>query len=557
MIPLQLTLKNFLSYRDATLNFRGLHTACICGANGAGKSSLLEAITWVVWGKSRVATEDDIINGGAKSVRVDFDFSCSGQTYRVIRSRTRGRSSSLEFQVETKAGNFRSITAKGLRATQEEVISCLKLDYDTFTNSAYLRQGRADEFMLRRPSDRKQILADLLKLDQYEKLSGKAKDTAKEYKGKIEQLEQSIEPIKAELATRTEIATELTQVKQELASLQNIQEQNRKKSEQLRAIDYQRETWEKQLLIQQDRCQNLAQDCDRTTRDINSLQGQLTSVGNLIKQEADIVTGYNQFIAWQAEEKELSGKFAIHQEIQQKKQRLEAQIVQQKNEFNLQINQLQTRLESIEQQEQENAKTIAKIKDVEPALARLKESRKELAELDKLQQYISPLTKRKNDLKTQISREEAKLSARLEQLSIATKKLAENIEKVPEKRNQLLTVDAQIEELNKRRVYQTRVKEKGTERREFQTKLQENQRLYERQIYELNQKIAMLSNPDASCPLCDRPLDEHHRHQVIGKTEEKQQEIEEQIWVIREQLSTCDREIQLLINEYNNATIID
>ena len=166
MIPLQLTLKNFLSYRDATLNFKGLHTACICGANGAGKSSLLEAITWVVWGKSRAATEDDVINGGGKNVRVDFDFSCNNQTYRIIRSRTRGRSSSLEFQVETKAGNFKSITAKGLRATQDEIISCLKLDYDTFTNSAYLRQGRADEFMLRRPSERKQILADLLKLDR-------------------------------------------------------------------------------------------------------------------------------------------------------------------------------------------------------------------------------------------------------------------------------------------------------------------------------------------------------------------------------------------------------
>ena len=153
MIPLQLTLKNFLSYRDAALDFRGLHTACICGANGAGKSSLLEAITWVIWGKSRAGTEDDVIHSGAKNVRVDFDFSCNQQTYRVIRSRPRGRSSSLEFQVETQAGKFRSLTAKGLRATQEEIISCLKLDYDTFTNSAYLRQGRADEFMLRRPSE--------------------------------------------------------------------------------------------------------------------------------------------------------------------------------------------------------------------------------------------------------------------------------------------------------------------------------------------------------------------------------------------------------------------
>ena len=550
MIPLQLTLKNFLSYRDASLNFRGLHTACICGANGAGKSSLLEAITWAVWGKSRVATEDDIINGGAKSVRVDFDFNCNGQTYRVIRSRTRGRSSSLEFQVKNKAGGFRSITAKGVRATQEEIISCLKLDYDTFTNSAYLRQGRADEFMLRRPSERKQILADLLKLDRYEKLSGKAKDTAREYKGKIEQLEQNLEPIALELAKGDEIVAQLRQVKQELSQLQEVQEQTRKKLEELRGIDYQRQTWEKQLASQQAQHQSLIQDCDRINKDINSIKGQLTSLDNLIEREAEITSRYDRLLAWQTQEKELSAKFAVDREIQQKKQQLERQLEKQKNEFNLQINQLQTRLQSIEQQERENLKTIAKTKDVEPALARLKESRQKLAELDKLQQYISPLTKRKTDLAIQIDRQEAKLLARLEQLSISTKKLAEDIERVPEKRRELLTVDAQIEELNKRKIYQTRVKEKGTERREFQTKLQENQRIYEKQIYELNQKIAMLSNPDVNCPLCDRPLDEHHRSRVIDKTEQKQREIEEQIWVIREQLSTCDREIQLLINEY-------
>jgi ATPase involved in DNA repair len=66
MIPLQLTLKNFLSYREAVLDFRGLHTACICGANGAGKSSLLEAITWAIWGESRTSIADDVIHCGQR-----------------------------------------------------------------------------------------------------------------------------------------------------------------------------------------------------------------------------------------------------------------------------------------------------------------------------------------------------------------------------------------------------------------------------------------------------------------------------------------------------------
>ncbi len=554
MIPLQLTLKNFLSYRDATLNFKGLHTACICGANGAGKSSLLEAITWVVWGKSRAATEDDVINGGAKNVRVDFDFSCNNQTYRVIRSRTRGRSSSLEFQVETKAGNFKSITAKGLRATQDEIISCLKLDYDTFTNSAYLRQGRADEFMLRRPSERKQILADLLKLDRYEQLAGKAKDTAKEYKGKIEQLKQNLEPLEIELAKRQEIAAELEQVNQELAQSKALQDRDHAKLEQLKGIDYQRQTWEKQFAIQQTQHQNLSQDCDRAKKDIQALQGQLTSLNNLIKQEAVISQGYNQLLAWQTAEKELSAKFVTYQEAQQQRQQLEKKLSQQKNQLNLQINQIQTRLESIAQQEQEITKVLAKTSDVEAALIKLEKARQQLTELDRLQQYVSPLIKQKNDLEREINREEAKLSAKLEQLHHATQKLALDIDKVPEKRQQLLTVDAQIGELEKKRVYQKRVEEKGTERKEFRFKLQESQRIYERQLHELKQKLEMLDNPDATCPLCDRELDELHRHQVVGKTQQQQQEIQEQIWVIREQLSTCDRELQLLRQEYQDIS---
>jgi exonuclease SbcC len=54
MIPLRLELTNFLSYRDtAVLDFNGIHLACISGANGAGKSTILDAMTWALSGQSR------------------------------------------------------------------------------------------------------------------------------------------------------------------------------------------------------------------------------------------------------------------------------------------------------------------------------------------------------------------------------------------------------------------------------------------------------------------------------------------------------------------------
>ncbi|MEJ2747876.1 MAG: AAA family ATPase, partial [Anaerolineae bacterium] len=63
MIPLRLELTNFLSYRDtAVLNFNGIHLACISGANGAGKSTILDAMTWALFGQSRSRSDDDLVN---------------------------------------------------------------------------------------------------------------------------------------------------------------------------------------------------------------------------------------------------------------------------------------------------------------------------------------------------------------------------------------------------------------------------------------------------------------------------------------------------------------
>ena len=52
MVPIKLKLRNFMAYRETELDFRGIHLAVLTGENGAGKSSLLDAITWALWGKA-------------------------------------------------------------------------------------------------------------------------------------------------------------------------------------------------------------------------------------------------------------------------------------------------------------------------------------------------------------------------------------------------------------------------------------------------------------------------------------------------------------------------
>jgi exonuclease SbcC len=91
MIPLKLSMRNFMCYRDNVppLNFDGIHIACICGNNGNGKSSLIDAMTWALWGKARAKSDDELIYTGQTEMEVEFDFAVGQQPYRIIRKRSR------------------------------------------------------------------------------------------------------------------------------------------------------------------------------------------------------------------------------------------------------------------------------------------------------------------------------------------------------------------------------------------------------------------------------------------------------------------------------------
>lgn len=553
MIPLQLILKNFLSYREASLDFRGLHTACICGANGAGKSSLLEAITWVIWGQSRASSEDDVIYAGAENVRVDFEFICSNQQYRIIRTRQRGKGASLDFQIASSSG-FRSLNEKGIRATQEQIIFSLKLDYDTFINSAYLRQGRADEFMQRRPNERKQILADLLKLEQYEHLANKAKDLSKLYKGQMQQLEESKGRLSEQLEQKDAIAMQKVTVEQDIKQLQQEQDRDREKLQQIQAVQHQLQNWQQQLTWHRNQYNNIVQECDRLKTEQSEINNRLAELKTLLNQEEEIYSKYQDLLRLQQEEESLSTKFQAYQNSQQQKQQLEQKFLKQTNELKLEIQKNKSRLEHLQQQEHEIQQILKNSADIEVGLEKLQEFRQRLNELDQLQHQIAPLLQRRYTLQTEIERTQARLTAKLEQLQEEETKLSSSLDKIPKVRQEALRVYSQIQELEKKEIYKQRVKEKGTERKTRKQQLEETQHLYEKQLKELSQKLDLLEIPEAICPLCEQELDEHHRHHVTAKTETQQREIQEQIWQIKESIAVGERELQSLRTEYSQLT---
>ncbi|MCG5060853.1 MAG: exonuclease subunit SbcC [Limnoraphis sp. WC205] len=569
MIPYKLTLKNFLSYRDASLDFSGLHTACICGPNGAGKSSLLEAIAWAIWGSSRAATEDDIIHLGETEAQVDFAFIGEGNLYRVIRNRRRGQSGTLDFQVATQAYNeiqngakieFRAIGERGMRATQQKILDQIKLDYDTFINSAYLRQGRADEFMLKRPNERKEILASLLKLNEYDKLADRAKDLSREYKGKIELLQQTIDSIKQQLQQQNEMTQNIIQLETSLNQLNSQQNTEREQLQQLQASQHHRQTWEKLRQGEQQQYQTLSQDYQRLQQDFSTTQQQQQEVEAVLKQASEIQAGYALFQTLQATEEGFSARFKSYQEAQQNRQELLEQQRQILQQIQQKIQNITVQLEGLSQQESEQLEVLNQRSEVEAALLELQTARNHLNQLDELQVKVTPLLQQRQQLQTQLDRASASCSARLEELLKSIRQLQQNLQTHPELQRTLQQINVQIQELEKKQVYQQRVKEKGLERHNFMERLCARQRDYEAKLAELDQKISLLGMPSNGdkeansvqplCPLCDRPLDEHHWNLVVGKHRTQQQEIRDQMWVVNEQLAVAEREIKGFREEY-------
>jgi DNA repair protein SbcC/Rad50 len=221
MIPVKLELYNFLAYcRPEPLDLTGLHLACLAGANGAGKTSLLDAITWSLWGRARSQRDDELIHGDEAEMSVQLTFLLDGTLYRVMRYRSKKGRGQTDLILEIQDGEtWRSIGENTIRATQEKIIRLLRLDYQTFINSAFLMQGRADEFTTKSPGERKSILGEILGLDAWVMYEDRTKQRIKQMDQQSIQIDAQLDSIQDELQRETEYHDELTYAQSDLEAL--------------------------------------------------------------------------------------------------------------------------------------------------------------------------------------------------------------------------------------------------------------------------------------------------------------------------------------------------
>lgn len=222
MKPVRLELQGFTAFREpAVLDFEGRRLFVITGPTGAGKSSLLDAMTWALFGQvPRVgASVAQLIAQGAPTMQVLLEFETRGRRFRIARRADVKGPGRVRLERRDLSGAWEPLAdrASDVRAHIERLLG---MDYATFTRTMVLPQGAFDAFLRGEPRERREILSRLIGLDVYEAARQIAGARANEAKTRAETLRAQLASL--DLATPGRIAelrTEHAEARTRLAAL--------------------------------------------------------------------------------------------------------------------------------------------------------------------------------------------------------------------------------------------------------------------------------------------------------------------------------------------------
>jgi DNA repair exonuclease SbcCD ATPase subunit len=217
--------KNLLSTGNhfTEIDFQKHHTNLLIGANGVGKSTVLDALTFVLFNKSfRKVNKNQLINStNEKDCLVEIEFSVNNKDYLV----RRGIKPNI-FDIEIDGVSLhRESDDKANQKILEENI--LKLNYKSFTQIVILGSSNFVPFMQLTAANRREVIEDLLDIRIFSVMKSLMKDKIRSHKEQIKILEASKENLKDKIKMQKDFIEEL-----ENLGNTNIKN-NRKKIDQL------------------------------------------------------------------------------------------------------------------------------------------------------------------------------------------------------------------------------------------------------------------------------------------------------------------------------------
>jgi len=460
MIPLHLRIAGFLSYHDPVeLDFNMVDLACISGHNGAGKSSLLDAFTWSLFGEARGKGTDVInLSQDVKAAEVALTFSYEGNVYRVQRTLPRNKSTVLEFQVLDNGrqtidhrpssivnGQWRPLTEKTTRDTQARIEQTLRLDYETFINASFFLQGKADQFTQKKASERKAVLSSILGLEIWDTYKDRTAERRRELETEVTEIDGRIAEIDAELSEEDERRRRLSELEDTLKQLTTAREAQESALENIR----------------------------RNAALLNEQRKTVANTETQLKRAQDVLAS------------------------------------------------IETKIAAKENERAEYLDLLERAKDIESAYKAWQKARKELEAFDNNAAEFREHDEKRQPLLREIEVEKAKLEQEGEELSKQWSVVSGQLNAVEELENQLAAAQLNLKEAEDKIQERSELEKKRNEAREQQATLKAENEALRREMDELKNRIDALKVAEgAECPLCGQPLSESHRKSTLKELEQ-------------------------------------
>ncbi len=190
MILKILTLKNFRKFKNVTIEFPDGVTG-IVGLNGAGKSTIFEAVAWVLYGPVAARTSADEIkrNGAEHSdpCRVELEFVFEDDNYRIVREMTgKSLTTSATITINNK------VAATSAEIVSKYVQKKLGMDFKSFFTSIFAKQKELNALSTMIASERRPLILKMLGIDSLDDVIKEIKSDKKEKDTIIERVSQDL-----------------------------------------------------------------------------------------------------------------------------------------------------------------------------------------------------------------------------------------------------------------------------------------------------------------------------------------------------------------------------
>lgn len=535
MIPIRLRLMNFLSYGEDVdpLDFTPFRVACLSGRNGHGKSALLDAMTWAIWGEARKASysrtpDADLLRINAEHMEVEFSFYLDNVEYQVFRDyHSRRRTSRLEFRAMKEDGSSTLLTGSSKRETQKRIIETIGLDYRTFISSSFLQQGKADEFTRQPPRERKEILCNILGLDYYDRLQEETRQRLAIIRAEHRTLESVLENIAKELAEEPEIKDQEAQLTGEIRekekALKALRAEEKILNEQIAELNLIRDRiqrWrEEQNQLHQLQMESRARE-EKLTEEQNTLE-------QLLMQEEAIRERHQRYEEVGEKLKELLHVDRQYVQLDTRRQKVKELIEGKRARLRETLATLRSEHQQLEQVVKECNLLLQQREEIEANYAQFKALSEQLEALQNRRPEYERIRGELESQQERITQEEKQLSVAVAEMRgqiSCLEDLRREVMKIQKAASRITPLELEMEKL--RQEFERFVETAQQNTQQMKLSEQELEQAKKTQ-QEIQKKLAILQqNESAECPLCRQPIDQHSRGEILKQFKEETRQSE-------------------------------